>query len=251
MKITILGSGSSFSVPHRNPSAYLIEVDKRLYLIDAGEGVSRQLVRYGKDLRRITCIFISHTHADHVAGLIPLLQQMHLIERKEPINIFLPRGVLPGFHMVFPYFQVFQEKYPFRFELFSISAETIIEENKFRISAIPNKHLAVNSRIAEKIGIGCDSYSFHLSSDHNGDVIYTSDIDSLDHLANSSLKAKVLISECMHVSVEKVIEFAHNAGISRLIFTHIPPELESKIPRIKKPESMTVEFANDGDVIEA
>jgi len=251
MKITVLGSASGMAVPQRNASAYLVETKRRLFLIDAGDGVSQQLVRFGLDHNRIDTVFISHTHPDHAAGLLGLLQLMHLTERKTLLRIYLPQGVLPGFDSIFPYFYIFQEKWPFRFELIPISEETLLDEDGFRMSAIPNGHLSGNRQIAKKFGVGSDSYSFCFSEKEKGTIIYTSDVDSLTHLTKSSRGADVLISECYHVSIEKVRTFARAAGIYRVILTHIPPELEKTATSEKQQVgSPVVEFASDGYVIE-
>src|SRR5262249_13706539 len=39
------------------------------YIIDAGDGVSRRLIRLGVNFRDIGNVFITHLHSDHTAGL--------------------------------------------------------------------------------------------------------------------------------------------------------------------------------------
>jgi len=251
MKITILGSASGVAVPQRNASAYLLEMNHRSYLIDAGEGVAQQLVRYRTDQNQITCIFISHTHTDHVSGLFPLLQLMNLTGRKELLKIYIPQGLLPGFESIFPYFQIFRNKWPFQFELYPIGPGPVYQENGFRLSAIRNGHLSGNRQMANKEGIDCDSYSFRFYEKKENEVIYTSDVDSLSHLNITPGKVQILISECTHIRVEDIIDFAFNAGVSRVIFTHIPPEMEEKaIPEQRKLQHLNLIFAKDGMVVE-
>ena len=60
MKITVLGSGSGLPTAERNSSAYWIETLEHVYLIDAGDGVARQLIRYGCNTNRLNHVFISH-----------------------------------------------------------------------------------------------------------------------------------------------------------------------------------------------
>jgi ribonuclease BN (tRNA processing enzyme) len=251
MRITVLGSASGLAVPHRNPSAYLLEVEHHLYLIDAGDGVARQLVRYRVDPKRIACIFISHTHPDHAAGLFFLLQLMHLSNRRDPLCIYLPQDLLPGFHTIFPYFQIYPGKWPFRFDLLPISEGVVMEDKGFQLSAIPNDHLMENRHLADKSGSGVDSFSFHFSEGKKGDAFYTSDVNSLTHLRAVSSRVDVLISECTHLEIEEIIDFAHSAGIPKVILTHIPPELEgSSLSKKKQHKNIMVEFAEDGYVIE-
>lgn len=251
MKIRVLGSASGMPVPDRNCSAYLIEVHAKFYLIDAGEGVARQLVSHQIGPEQIDDVFVSHVHSDHLSGLFMLLQWMHMTNRKKPLQIYLPHGVLPGFQTVLFYFHIFQEKWPFRFIFQSISEGVVFQRDGFQLSAVANGHLSGNKNIADQAGIGSDSYSFILSEKDHGKVIYTSDVDSLAHLNIESQGVDVLISECAHLDVNDILGFAHSADIHRVILTHIPPEMENVMLSDKKNlESETIEWAKDGQVIE-
>ena len=126
-----------------------------------------------------------------------------------------------------------------------------MEDKGFQLSAIPNDHLMENRHLADKSGSGVDSFSFHFSEGKNGDAFYTSDVNSLTHLRAVSSRVDVLISECTHLEIEEIIDFAHSAGIPKVILTHIPPELEgSSLSKKKQHKNIMVEFAEDGYVIE-
>lgn len=61
-------------------------------LFDCGEGAQQQMMR-AKTGMKITAIFITHFHADHVLGIPGLLQTMALQDRVEPLEIYGPRHV--------------------------------------------------------------------------------------------------------------------------------------------------------------
>ena len=251
MKITVLGSGSGLPTAERNSSAYWIETSEHVYLIDAGDGVARQLVRYGCNTNQLNHVFISHMHSDHVTGLFMLLQLMHLTGRKEPFQIYLPEGVVPGFKSVFPYFQIFKEKWPYTFHCLPISEGLIFSEDNFQITAIPNQHLSQNQSYAQIADVGTDSLSFIFGEETDKQVIYTSDIDSLDHLSELKQKVELLLSECNHVNIDIVIKFAQNKKIPKIVFTHIHPDLEeTKHKYTNQSDTLSILFANDGDCIE-
>jgi ribonuclease Z len=92
MKLTILGSSSALPTSERFPSAHVLNVHERLFLIDCGEGTQMQLrksrIRFGK----INHIFISHLHGDHVFGLYGLLSTYSLMGRTTPINLYAPEN---------------------------------------------------------------------------------------------------------------------------------------------------------------
>lgn len=86
--ITILGSGAAIPTLKRNPSAHLLNLNERLFLIDCAEGTQLQLRKYKIHFQRISHIFISHLHGDHFYGLIGLLTSFHLLGRKEELHIY-------------------------------------------------------------------------------------------------------------------------------------------------------------------
>jgi ribonuclease Z len=86
-KLTILGSSSAIPTIDRNPTAQLLNVNERFFLIDCGEGTQVQLRKYQLSFQRISHIFISHLHGDHYFGLIGLISSMHLLGRKKDLHI--------------------------------------------------------------------------------------------------------------------------------------------------------------------
>lgn len=90
MKLTILGSSSALPTSERYPSAHVLNVHERLFLIDCGEGTQMQLRRCRIRISKINNIFISHLHGDHVFGLYGLLSTFNLMGRKSPVHIYAP-----------------------------------------------------------------------------------------------------------------------------------------------------------------
>lgn len=88
--VTILGCSSAKPTPSRHPSAQAVNIHEQYYLVDAGEGVQQQLVRYGINPLKLRAVFISHLHGDHVFGLFPLISTLALYGRKSPLKVFAP-----------------------------------------------------------------------------------------------------------------------------------------------------------------
>src|SRR5947207_921229 len=58
---------------HRAQSSNVLITNGVAYVIDAGDGVSRRLIRFGVNFREIGNIFITHPHSDHTGGLGALM----------------------------------------------------------------------------------------------------------------------------------------------------------------------------------
>ena len=88
LEVTFLGTVSGIPTRDRNHSAIIFEHytdTKETLLFDCGEGTQKQLLTAGINFMDIDNIFISHWHADHFAGLIPLIQTMNLEKRKKEL----------------------------------------------------------------------------------------------------------------------------------------------------------------------
>jgi len=93
--VTFLGTVSGIPSLKRNHPAIALEyfTDYRdVLLFDCGEGTQKQLMKSGISFMQINNIFISHWHADHFAGLIPLIQTMNLEKRNNPLTIYGPEA---------------------------------------------------------------------------------------------------------------------------------------------------------------
>ena len=87
-KLTILGSSSATPIYQRHPTAQVITIHERFFLMDCGEGTLIQLNRYRIKFHRINHIFISHLHGDHYLGLLGLISTMHLQGRTTELHIY-------------------------------------------------------------------------------------------------------------------------------------------------------------------
>ncbi len=93
--ITFLGTVSGIPSKERNHPAIALEYfgeKKDTLLFDCGEGTQLQLMKAGISFMKIDKIFITHWHADHFAGLIPLIQTMNLEKRRKELKIFAPEA---------------------------------------------------------------------------------------------------------------------------------------------------------------
>ena len=92
-KLTILGSSGALPAFGRFPTSQYLNIQNNHFLIDSGEGVQMQLMRYQIPIHKIDHIFISHLHGDHYLGLMGLLFSMHLQRRTNDLHVYSQKGL--------------------------------------------------------------------------------------------------------------------------------------------------------------
>jgi len=86
----ILGCGGMMPLPNRHLTSVLLRREGELFLFDCGEGTQVSLRRLNLRWKKISVIFISHTHADHVTGIPGLLMLSSQADRDDPLYIIGP-----------------------------------------------------------------------------------------------------------------------------------------------------------------
>lgn len=74
----------------RSGSAQVIVAGGKLYVVDCGDGVARQLIRAGLRLRDLRHVLITHHHSDHNADMGTLLQLAWSSGLLEQVNCWGP-----------------------------------------------------------------------------------------------------------------------------------------------------------------
>lgn len=117
-----------------------MNVDEQYYLVDAGEGVQKQMFRYGINPLKLRGIFISHLHGDHVFGVFPLISTLGLYGRRTPLKIFAPR---PFGEILESHLRYFDSDLPYEVEWVEVDTTAhriIFENNSLEVWSIPLRH---------------------------------------------------------------------------------------------------------------
>ncbi|MEY4593850.1 MAG: hypothetical protein RIQ47_260 [Bacteroidota bacterium] len=139
-EVTILGSSSATPIYQRHPTAQVLQIHERFFLVDCGEGTLIQLNRYQIKFHRINHIFISHLHGDHYLGLMGLLSTMHLQGRKAPLHLFGPNELWEIIELQLRHSQT-QLRYPIQFHSIDANNTTVLyEDESVRVTTILLKH---------------------------------------------------------------------------------------------------------------
>ncbi|MEM0578122.1 ribonuclease Z [Flavobacterium polysaccharolyticum] len=140
MKLTVLGCYAATPRTFTNPTAQLLEVKNRYFLIDCGEGTQVQLRKNKVKFTKISHIFISHLHGDHFYGLIGLISSFSLLSRVADLHIYGPKGLKEIIELQLKLSHSWTN-YTIHFhELHSKESELIFEDEKVSVFTIPLKH---------------------------------------------------------------------------------------------------------------
>lgn len=141
VEIIFLGTSAGLPTINRGLSAVAVKYEGETLLFDCGEGTQRQMARAKLGFGQRMKIFITHLHGDHVLGLPGLLQTMSLLDRKEKVDLFGPRGLgkllveigkLVGFGLQFP------------LNIIEVRNGLVLRERKFSVRARLMDHTIPN-----------------------------------------------------------------------------------------------------------
>lgn len=139
-KLTILGCNSAIPTINRHPTAQLLNVSERFFLIDCGEGTQVQLRRNKLSFQRISHIFISHLHGDHYFGLIGLINSMHLLGRNKELHIYSHAPLRDILQSQMDASET-KLRFPLFFHIIPINSEDILfEDNNVKVTNILLDH---------------------------------------------------------------------------------------------------------------
>lgn len=179
-ELIILGCSSATPTSKRNPTAQLLNVAERFFLIDCGEGTQMQLRRYKIKFQRINHIFISHLHGDHYLGLMGLLSSMHLLGRNTDLHLYCPKELQEILEVQFKHSQT-RLNYAIHYHHHQYKNDEIIfEDEKVEVRTITLNHR-----------IPCSGFLFkekELPGNISKEMIakYKLKVDEIMHLKNGS-----------------------------------------------------------------
>ena len=251
MKLTILGSGTVVPSGSRNSAGYFVELPGARIMMDCGAGTVHALARFGLPWERMTHLFISHFHVDHIGELASLLSAFRYgmkTDRSEPFTLIGPLGldrVIDGLKTAFGS-RLFEPRFP-------VSVRMVTPGERLEPGSDSTLSVAKTPHTQESLAVRIESRGRALC--------YTGDTDYSEQLAGFLSKADVLISECSlrepregvrHLSVRQAARLAAKAEVAKLIVTHFYFEVDETELKaeLEREYSGEVIIGRDGLVVE-
>jgi len=206
MKLTILGNGGLYPTPGVACSGYLISHEGTNVLVDCGSGVLARLMEV-LPLEALDAVILSHMHFDHMSDLLPMTYALAFSKRKEALPLIAP--LEPAMIR-----QGFDER------SFAMQEPTEMTIGSLRMSFHPGRHPIPSNLIS----VRSEDARLVYTGDTNTDpalAAFCQDADLL--LADAGLLEPEWTEEKPHLSAWKCGELARDAGVKRLLLTHISP----------------------------
>ena len=141
MEITFLGTSSAVHSYTRNHPGIILKAFGEVMLFDCGESTQRQLIYAKISPMKISKIFISHYHGDHILGLPGLLQSLNFRGREKPLTIYGPKGLKQVENAIY---SLGYCKFDFSIEFVEIDSGAILETEEYVIKAKKVNHNVIN-----------------------------------------------------------------------------------------------------------
>ena len=94
IEVAFLGTSASAPSVRRGMPATMVMYRDRRFLVDAGEGTQRQILKSGLGFRRLDTVLLTHGHLDHILGLGGIASTFSSWESAETMSIHGGRWAL-------------------------------------------------------------------------------------------------------------------------------------------------------------
>lgn len=213
IRLHILGSASGMPELNKHHAAIMFSYNNKNLLIDAGEGVSQQLLKYGYDKDFLDDIIITHFHPDHISGVFMLLQMLYLQERTKDLRLFIPEDI-GYFSKMLEAFYLFPVKFKFKLQILTLNKTNEIHSE---IKIIPNSHLEKYKELSTAIPHSYKNHSILINAEKK--ILYTSDIPDFSSFSEKDLKVDLIILDALHPPSSKIKDFIETTK-ARVILNH-------------------------------
>ena len=108
--------------------------EKGAVLVDAGDGIVRDILSSEFDVKELMGVIFTHGHYDHIGDIHSLLGYLRCVGKKGSLQIYAPEGCMEALNMVNNFISCYPDTIPFK-----ISYKEVKEDQFFEISGMTFK----------------------------------------------------------------------------------------------------------------
>jgi ribonuclease BN (tRNA processing enzyme) len=212
--ITLGTQGGPVQNKYRAQPANVLLVNDEPYIIDAGNGISRQLAMAGVPLGRVSQIFITHNHDDHNAGLGTMLGLAWDVGRIAPITVSGPKGTRDMMDGFLRYFEQNREIRRADFpNFYKGTPEQVLNVREIEQAGIIHKDANVQVEALENchfhfmsVAAAGSARSFALRFKTSDKVIvFSGDTGPCEPLVDFAMGADILVHEVINLGLYEAV----------------------------------------------
>ncbi len=214
MKVEFFGTSHGSATDIRYSTSIMVEVNGARYIFDAGAPVSDIMLRKHYDLSSIKGVFISHSHGDHINGLMNLADVSQWTYPAPSYNIYLPDQNTKELLDKYNYTGNHRGEY-LNITTSVFKAGVIHEDENIKVTAVAVDHLGEN----------WPTYGF-LIEGGGKKIFYTGDMSYDMHDFPAFLyetKVDLLITEFAHQTKEDMLAHLQRSQASKIVLNHVYP----------------------------
>jgi ribonuclease Z len=242
LEVILLGTGYPRPDPNRAGASTAIVAGDKWFVVDAGRGTTMRIA--GTDLKyaNMRAVFLTHFHSDHIAGLPDLFDTSWQFGRKSvPLALYGPPGtkrlskaMLAFFKDDIHYRRDLLEKHPAAgatIVTHIVREGVVYDDGDVRVTAFRVDHRPVENAFGYRFESGGET------------IVVSGDTRPDPNLVKFAKGADVLVMEAYlpehflkvdtpevaarlmhyHTSAEEAGEIARDAGVKKLVLTHLIP----------------------------
>ena len=262
--LTIMGTASAMPISDRNPSAQVLAVQGRLFLVDCGEGTQQQMRRAHLSFLKVEAIFITHIHGDHLFGLFGLLGTMTMYGRTADLHVYGPRALGSVLNFYKSFFGE-HDSYEIRFTPVDCAEPALIHTSKWvKVSAFPLQHkiecygyrfdeIVTERHLRENPAYRGKSYAYCSDTTPFPELAeWVQGVDLLYHEATYPVAMADKAADRGHSTSAQAAACGRDARVGRLVIGHYSSRIKDFDALLAEcrevfPETVA---AQDGDVFE-
>jgi ribonuclease BN (tRNA processing enzyme) len=168
----------------------LLKTKNAHFVIDPGDGILRDLNKELKknDILKISDVFVTHGHHDHVGGVWSLLTYLKVMDKKSPLVLHYPKGCLEIVHIYNAFQTVYHNTIPYKIYLKEIKNAASFKSKDITIKPFPVIHKEYLSDKISTRQVPALGFKFTFNDTkicYGGDTAYCEDL--VKHARNSDL----------------------------------------------------------------
>lgn len=265
LNVVVCGAGSPMPDPVRAGPCVTVIAGERVMVVDVGSGAARRMAPAGIPTGKISDVFLTHFHSDHIDGLGELeLQRWVNGQHTEPLPVHGPPGVeevVAGFNTAYTHDFGYRVAHhgpkiippggaggiakPFALPA-NGEGLVVLEENGLKVTAFAVNHAPISPAVGYRFDYAGRSVVISGDTAKSPNVQkFATGADVLIHEALNEEMVKIITDAAhetgaanieqitkdiigYHTSPVQAAEIAQAAGVKQLVLYHIVPALPLK-----------------------